>query len=439
MSDMNKNTAVPGTPAPKPKRPTMQDEADALYGLQMDLASKAKHSDRVSYILFLAFIFVFAIMIFILPDKTFSEQENRQLQTLPKLSSDFDGSFIDRIKEGKFLDRYFSGDFSRDVSDYYADQFPARDFFVGLKGVCEIGMFRGENNGVVLGKDGALLTRMDDPNLENLDKNYNATLYFSDLLKEQGIPVTYAVAGRAIDVLQGKLPALYPVDTVDAPWIHGDALASDNPGENLDYLNLRDVLLSHEEAGEYVMYNTDHHWTTLGAYYAYCVILESWGMEPLPMESFTVETVEGGFYGTAWRTAGLKWVAPDVMELWRYTGDEDLTMTIHDDDSVWAGLYDRSYLEKTDKYGVFLSGNRAYATVEREGGERERLLLVKDSFGHSLTPFLACHFDLEIIDPRYYKQSVAQLAVETGCDRVLVINNLESLTSAAVLSILRMS
>ena len=65
-------------------------------------------------------------------------------------------------------------------------------------------------------------------------------------------------------------------------------------------------------------------------------------------------------------------------------------------------------------------------------------MLVKDSFGHSLAPFLAYHFDLEIIDLRYYKTSTSALVNETGCDRVLIINNMDSLTSAATLGMLGM-
>jgi hypothetical protein len=135
----------------------------------------------------------------------------------------------------------------------------------------------------------------------------------------------------------------------------------------------------------------------------------------------------------------MKWITPDTMEFYRFEGDEDFTMTIHDSETVMDGFYDRSYLEKTDKYSSFISGNHAYVTVEKNGEEdRERLMLVKDSFGHSLAPFLAYHFDLEIIDLRYYKSSAAALAEESGCDRVLIINNMDSLTSASTLGMLGM-
>ena len=438
---MKKEAAV----SPKPKKRTMQDDADELFDLQMRVAEQAKGSDRVGIALFLALIFVLGALIYIIPDREFSEQENRVLQTFPQIQSRFDGNLVERIKAGKFLDKYFSGDFAEDIGDYYADQFPARDFFVGLKGVAEIAMLKGENNDVVLGADGYLLSRMDAPNVDNVLKNYNSSAAFADRLAESGISVTFAAAGRVIDVAEDKLPALYPVDVLYRPWEALNDRAAETHIDGGDaytdmlYLDLLTPLKAASEAGEHVMYRTDHHWTTRGAYLAYVELMKLWGMEPLAESAFTVETASDAFYGTAWRNAGMKWIEPDVLEYYRYAGDEDFTMTVNDSGTVFEGFYDRSYLEKTDKYSSFISGNHAYITIEKNGeGDRERLLLVKDSFGHSMAPFLAYHFDLEIIDLRYYKASTAALALETGCDRVLIINNMDSLTGAATLGLLGM-
>ena len=108
-------------------------------------------------------------------------------------------------------------------------------------------------------------------------------------------------------------------------------------------------------------------------------------------------------------------------------------------DGAFSGFYDRSYLEKTDKYSAFLSGNNGYTQISlKEESPREKLLLIKDSFAHCLVPFLACHFDLEIVDLRYYKQSVAALARDAGCSRILILYNMASLTDSPVLGLLGM-
>lgn len=426
----------------KQKKPTMQDEADRLFAVEMSLAPKSRHTDRALIAAFLVFLSVFAVLLFVLPQKDFSEQENRTLQKFPPLSSNFSGSFSERIGKGKFLDKYFSGDFAEKFDKFCADQFPGRDFFIGVKGAAELALGKGENNGILLGKDGYLLPRPDEAEAENAAMNVQMAAAFAERMRDAGIPVTFAAAGRTADIMKNRLPALYDASLCDAPWTALETALAD-AGDALSYLDLRPALLAHAEAGEEVMYRTDHHWTTYGAYLAYCEILRSWDMEPLPLDFFTRETASEAFYGTAWRTAGIKWISPDRIEFFRYPGDEDYTTAIIEKDVSFAGFYDRSYLTVTDKYSAFLSGNHAYETVKKntdaQGPEpRETLLLIKDSFAHALAPFLAYHFDLEIVDLRYYKLPVSDIIAECGCSRILILYNMESLTDTVNLSMLDM-
>ena len=92
----------------------------------------------ITVCLFAALLFGFSIAFFILPDNSFSEQENRSLRTLPSFS----------------LEKLADGSFGEEINDYFADQFPLRDALVGLKGISEITLAKGENNGVLLGEDG---------------------------------------------------------------------------------------------------------------------------------------------------------------------------------------------------------------------------------------------------------------------------------------------
>ena len=446
------------------KKISMQEEADRLFETEMKLAPKTKHSDRALIACFLGFLTVFGILLFALPPKTFSEQENRELQTFPALSTKSEMTFgeklsetvsaifnteksdkplKERLEKTHLIDRYLTGKFSADFGEFCADQFPLRDFFVGVEGLSEIALFKGENNGVMLGRDGTLITRMRGVGTVLSDgtayvtSNVNSISDFAARMKAENIPLTFACAGRTADIETEKYPALYDPSETEAPWkLLSEALPADG---TLSYLDLRPVIKEKSDAGEDVMYRTDHHWTTLGAYYAYCEILRSWDMEPLPLDFFTRETASEEFFGTAWRTAGMKWVKPDTMEFFRYPGDEDFTVTITGEKEPMRGFYDRAYLSKTDKYSAFLSGNRSYESVTKNTEEpREKLLLVKDSFGHCIAPFLAYHFDLEIVDLRYYKGSTAALARETGCGRALVLCNMASLTDTVSFSLLAM-
>ena len=128
----------------------------------------------------------------------------------------------------------------------------------------------------------------------------------------------------------------------------------------------------------------------------------------------------------------MKWILPDTMEFFRFNGDNELICEITDTNTRLSGLYDRSYLEKKDKYSTFIGGNNARVLIHPKNGEqREKMLVLKDSFAHSVIPFLAAHYDLDIIDLRYYKPlvsgnpSVLQLAEDA--DRVLCLYNLDSI------------
>ena len=105
-----------------------------------------QNANRFTASLFVTLIFGFSFLFFALPDHSFSEQENRSLRTLPRFG----------------MEKLISGEYSEQINDYFADQFPARDWFVGIKGTLEILLGKGENNGILLGKNGQLAQRLFD-------------------------------------------------------------------------------------------------------------------------------------------------------------------------------------------------------------------------------------------------------------------------------------
>ena len=411
-------------------RPELHTDAERMLDLQLSMKEKTKNTDRLTILLFLSILFLFGALVLILPDRDFSEQENRSLQTFPRISSKFEGSFAERIAAGKFLDRLIDGSFIDKMGDYYADQFPFRDAFVGLKGITEIAMLKGENNDVILGKNGYIIKREDFPNLEYLDKNTEAIALFGETLAVRGTPLVTAIAGRSVDVLPDKLPSLFPRDRSDRLLNRINTWGECHP--TAGYLDLCTPLkiLAAENPDLQIYYRTDHHWTTTGAYYAYAEILRALGREPLPASAFTIETASDSFYGTTWSSAGMKWIAPDDMLYYRYAGDEDYTVVIQDTKTELQGFYDRSYLSKKDKYSSFLGGNYARIDVSLSSGEnRPRLLVIKDSYAHSVIPFLAYHYDITAIDLRYFHDSAISIIENEGIDEVLILCYNGSLTS----------
>ena len=94
-------------------------------------------------------------------------------------------------------------------------------------------------------------------------------------------------------------------------------------------------------------------------------------------------------------------------------------------------MIDESYLQKKDKYSAFLSGNNGHVIItDTQNPDKETLLIIKDSYSHSLAPFLLEHYNIELIDPRYYIGSIEDYILENGIENVLFLMGLDTLASA---------
>lgn len=181
-------------------------------------------------------------------------------------------------------------------------------------------------------------------------------------------------------------------------------------------------------------YRTDHHWTTEGAFSAYLKLAPLLGVEPFPREDFSVELFCTDFRGTLASRSGLYGFSADRVELFRYAGDSDFDVTDMQSGerlALTGGFYDMTAAGRKDRYTVFLGGNYGHLKVTGRGAGRQRLLVVKDSYANSLIPFLARHFDLEVVDPRYFRGDIK--AIADGCDRVLILYSRDQLASDAYL------
>ncbi|MBQ9805439.1 MAG: hypothetical protein IJW49_02870 [Clostridia bacterium] len=389
-----------------------------------------KNNSRITVFLFIVMIFGFSLAFLLTPDQAFSEQENRSLRTFPRFS----------------WDALASGDYSADINDYFADQYPLRDLFVGVKAVSELALGKGENNGVLLGEDGQLaqrlfdISRADGTVTQNTDRFDALTVSraaegINRAAQNAQVPFHVLLTGRTLDITASSFS--YSNES-------GDALRA-ALGEQLDgsvrYIDTIPTMIEKHRLGESVYYKTDHHWTTLGAYYAYVETMRSFGMENelLPPTAFEQVVASDAFYGTAWSKSGMKFVSPDTLELW-LRGNEDAFTVIADGVPV-DGLYAMEYLGKKDKYSVFLDGTHDVVTVTKKDGEpRPTLLLLKDSFANSLAPFLAQHFDLILLNlssARSDFTNVTALAEKYGVDRVLLVYTLENVIGASKLQKLR--
>ena len=357
---------------------------------------KSNRSERISDILTLALCFVLltslGIALFFKPQKSFSERENRALSLFPTLSAN----------------AFTNGSFFADVASFYSDQFPCREVFTALRTHSEKLLLKCENGGIIFAKDGYLLQK-DATDFNILNKNLSV---INDFCKKYG--AYFIIAPQSIYVLSDKLPTIYGAELEEKSHTTIQNSCSNTTA-------ITDALKNAAANGEYVYFKTDHHWTAEGAYIAYTEIAPYLEISPYKKNAFTEETAAQNFLGTSFSKSGLYSADGDTVTLLRYNGDEALSLYNEETKTTEKGLYRYEKLKEKDKYLVFLGGNFSRISITNENGARERLLIIKDSFANSLIPFLAMHFDLDVIDPRYYKGNISEIISQNEYKNILML------------------
>lgn len=404
------------------KKSPVKTDPDSLQRkyleLEYSLAQRNKGVNLSLISFFFAFIFVFAALFWILPDRELSEEENRALQGFPEFT----------------WERLVQGTFTEEFGSYMADQFPARSFFVGLKAASETALLKGQNNGVMLGSDGYLVTRFDSVDEDILENNIDCISTFKQAAEQAGHQVTVAFAGRTVDTAVSKISSVYGSEMSERTWAALGEMCSER---ELVWCDLAEPLRARMDSGEYVYYKTDHHWTTLGALYAYNEIAVKADLPLYSPDEFEREIASEEFFGTTWSSAGVKWAKPDTLEFFRYEGDDALVCQVEGGEG-FEGLYKRDALETKDKYSSFIGGNAARVNVYSTEEEREKLLIVKDSFAHSTVPFFAREYDLVIIDLRYYTGSLLSLMEQESIEKAILLYNMDTLSNESGFRIFKM-
>lgn len=346
-------------------------------------------------LIFLAFIGVFFILNLVLPDRQFSEQENRYLQMKPEFS----------------FKSLFSGDYTSKFETYTTDQFTFRDEWITLKAASELALGKQENNDVHLCENGTLIEGYERPESSALDANMSA---LNALVENTDAQVYFALIPDKSDLYASLLPKNAPNDSekevIDYCYAQSNAT-------NVDMYS---ALGAHTD--EYIFYRTDHHWTSLGAYYGFSALAESMGFDYPALDSYADRhVISEEFYGTTWSSSGFSWVGPDTMEIF-VNEPEGLKVTSYPEGSPVEGkLYDFSFLEKKDKYSTFMGGNCPLHEIVTGTEGKPSLLIIRDSYTDSLLPLLLDDFsEIHVLDLRYYRASLKSYIEQNDFDSVLV-------------------
>ncbi len=351
--------------------------------------------NQIIVAVFLIWIFGLFITMIVLPDQKFSELENRILSEMPKISAK----------------SFFSGEYGTDFEKYLNDQFPFRDLFKQTSATYQYATGKREIGGAIVGDKGLYLpTRMNDRTL--LDKNIKAIQDIKKVFPNVYVGLIPSSGYLYGDDLPERIPFLDEGSVIDEVY---DAVQEEG------CIDLYGTL--EKEKDQNLYYATDHHWNSLGAYYGYTAIADAMGLEPIQLEEKDQVSITDSFYGTLYSKAPLVQLNPE--EIFTYVSDLDTKVTTFDGmDYKEGSLYNEDKLSTKDKYAYFLGGNQPLVILETKEVEKDRLLIIRDSFSDSLAPYLQTHFsEIHLMDVRYYRKSIQEYIKEHDIDEILILQN----------------
>ncbi len=349
-------------------------------------------------LLFFGFILVFSAIDMMMPDKDFSEFENKYLQKKPKLT-------IDSLYNNEYAPKY---------EKYINEQFLLRNKWIDLKSRIEFFMGKTENNSIIYGKDNFMFDKVQKINEKQLDKNIENVKKFLEKYNDKNIK--FALAPNSYEILKDKLP--YGLKLFNQKDMINSIYAKLSENKNVEVFNFIDALNSHKD--EYIYYKTDHHWTNLGSYYAYVEFMKGLGKDYVDINKLEAHEIEG-FLGTYFSKA--KKFNSDFDKITYYDVNVE-KMSIADKE--YSGIYDYEKFKTRDKYAAFLYGNNDLTIITNKNSEnkqnKSRILILKDSFGNSFVPYLTYSYDeVYVLDLRFNSQKVSEIMEKYDFNDILIM------------------
>jgi hypothetical protein len=177
---------------------------------------------------------------------------------------------------------------------------------------------------------------------------------------------------------------------------------------------------------EYIYFHTDHHWTSLGAYYAYTSFCASAGLTPVSLTNIPSK-VKPGFLGFLYRltkAASLKSNADSV----RYYLFPDSSNFYIGSSTIGYWSPSHMYAEQAsgdNSYSVFLQGDLPICKMESQHKNGRKIAIVKESYGNAFAPFLINNYEkVIVVDQRSYKGDFIAMLKAEGINELLFINNI---------------
>lgn len=362
-----------------------------------------KKTYRILGLLFPALLVLAFVINLALPDKDFSDEENRILQRMPTFS----------------LSSYKEGRFEKKLEAYANDQFLMRNQFIRVKSAADSAMGKTYSNSVFACKDHYLMEDITKCDKEKFDKNSNAIGNFKE--KYPNLNMSILLAPNAANIMKEKLPAFAAPRDQNKDI---DKFYQKMKDLGITTIDVRPTFLKNKDKIQ-LYYRTDHHWTSDGAYLAFHQIEKDLGLSnKVQYQPYTVKT---DFRGTLSSKSGFNNGLNDTIVIYLPKDKSNYTNSViyyFDSKEKTTEFYKPDNLKIKDAYTVFGGSNHPIYTIDTPVDNNKSLLLIKDSYANSVIPFLSqCYRKIVVVDPRYFYDSIDEIIDTHSITDVMFLYN----------------
>lgn len=348
-----------------------------------------------------AVLLIVLILNLVLPNKTFSTEENRMLASFPVFS----------------LNNYLDGRFESKIDSYANDQFLFRNGFIKMKTSADLTLGKVDSNKVYNCHDDYLMEEITEPKQEVIDKTTKSMEEFYK--KHRNLKMYFLLAPNAANILKDKLPAF--VQTNDQNQYMDDFFGKIE--KNYKIVDVRDTFNKAKDKKQ-LYYRTDHHWTSDGAYIAYKKAAKVMGLDS--KIKYKEYVVKNDFKGTLTSKSGIVNGKDDAIKIFLSDDKQykNSVMFYSDTKKKTTKFYRLKNLDHKDAYTVFGGSNSPMYTIKTPVKSKKKLLLIKDSYANSFIPFLSQDFrKIVVVDPRYFYDSIDDIIKSEEITDILFLYN----------------
>lgn len=202
--------------------------------------------------------------------------------------------------------------------------------------------------------------------------------------------------------------------------------------KDIKVINCYNNLAAHNT--EYIYYNTDHHWTSLGAYYAYTAFCEQTNQKSMDITKLSKNSISG-FTGSFYTLSGSSDLYNNADTVVYYDLPNKTSAQMKErmgSSTIHCDVYYPASTSGSLTYGVFCWGDTAQFIIKSDAGTGKKIAVIKDSYGNAFAPYLTANYDeVHLLDFRYFSGDLNSYLNSNGIDEVLILNNTMSANSTS--------